>query len=72
MELKVSSKAMLPGTYMNLDWCRELSTNELNWENKWPPKLFDKKGTKGNIYGDPPSRSMKNNQLFHCIPLYPS
>lgn len=37
MQLNASRTAKLPGAYKFRDWYIELSTNELIWENKWPP-----------------------------------
>ena len=67
MPFKASWKAMVPGTCRNLDWCKGLSTNELSWENRLAPKPCDNRGSKGNMYWDSPSKSMKKNQLFLII-----
>lgn len=64
IQLNACWRAKLPGTYKFWDWCIELSTNKLIWENKWPPKLCNTMGSIGKMSGEPLSRSMKNNQVF--------
>lgn len=64
MRWKVSWRATPPGTCKLLVWCSELSTRELIREHIWPPKLCNKKGSVGKIYGDPPFKSLKDNRLF--------